>query len=308
MKHIIFFYFIFTFAVGFLSIAITVFLYLRFRIKLIKYYLYFILFLTYSFIIHIFTFYKHYYVVSNYLSLELVILYLKILGQGFGLFIIPLFSFNLIGAKFKKNKKLVFGFFSFSTFLFFLAFFFYQSDLHQKIELMLLFSKVIIGLRIIIILYCILKFFNRVKKIKEYEIKLFVKAIIITTLIIIPIMSLDFFIPQFRFFINNVEVSPNHLGIFYLVWNLVSLSFVLWYFVYKFNKMDMDKKLAILIKNYNITEREKEIICQIADGLSNKEICEKLFISMPTVKTHIQNIYQKTNATNRVELVNLIKK
>lgn len=307
MKHIIFLYFTFVFALGFLSVAITIFLYLRFKIKLIKYYLYFFLFLTYSFIIHLFTFYKHYYVISDYLILELIILYLKILGQGFGLFIIPFFSFNLIGAAFNTNKKIVFGFLPFMTFLFIVASIFYQSDLHQKIHLMLFASKIIIGIRIIIILYCILKFFNRVKKIKEYEIKLFVKAIITTTLIVIPIMVSDFFISQFRFFINNIEVSPNHLGIFYLVWNLVSLSFVLWYFVYKFKKIDTGKNLAILSKNYNITEREKEIVYLIAEGLSNKEICDKLFVSMPTVKTHIQNIYQKTNVTNRVELVNLIK-
>lgn len=42
--------------------------------------------------------------------------------------------------------------------------------------------------------------------------------------------------------------------------------------------------------------------------MSNQEIDDKLFISLPTVKTHIRNIYQKTNVRNKVGLLNLLKK
>lgn len=52
-----------------------------------------------------------------------------------------------------------------------------------------------------------------------------------------------------------------------------------------------------------LTKREKEIISLVVDGLTNKEIAEKLFISIRTVDTHKNNIMQKLNLKSSVELV-----
>ncbi|WP_094691235.1 response regulator [Pseudoscardovia suis] len=51
----------------------------------------------------------------------------------------------------------------------------------------------------------------------------------------------------------------------------------------------------------SLTAREREILIEIAHGLSNQEIAAKLFISMPTVKTHVTHILQKTHAHDRVQ-------
>lgn len=53
----------------------------------------------------------------------------------------------------------------------------------------------------------------------------------------------------------------------------------------------------------DLTEREREVLIEIAHGLSNQEIAEKLFISLPTVKTHVAHILQKINARDRVQAV-----
>lgn len=51
-----------------------------------------------------------------------------------------------------------------------------------------------------------------------------------------------------------------------------------------------------------LTTQEKTIIEKIGLGKSNKEIAAELFISLSTVKTHINNIYKKLNVTSREEL------
>ncbi len=53
----------------------------------------------------------------------------------------------------------------------------------------------------------------------------------------------------------------------------------------------------------NLTKREKEILKLIADGLSYKEIGEKLFISVRTVETHKNNMLQKLDLKSTIDLV-----
>jgi LuxR family maltose regulon positive regulatory protein len=51
----------------------------------------------------------------------------------------------------------------------------------------------------------------------------------------------------------------------------------------------------------SITPREQEILCLLANGLSNGEIALGLSISESTVKTHLGNIYAKLNVNSRVQ-------
>ena len=63
-----------------------------------------------------------------------------------------------------------------------------------------------------------------------------------------------------------------------------------------------ENKLAKL----GITQREKEVLQLLVTGKTYKEIAAELFISLPTVKTHVSNIYSKAKVRNRLELSNLI--
>ncbi len=55
--------------------------------------------------------------------------------------------------------------------------------------------------------------------------------------------------------------------------------------------------------NFNMTKKEIEILKYIAAGYRNKEIAEKNFISINTVKTHAQNIFRKLDVGGRLEAI-----
>ena len=52
-----------------------------------------------------------------------------------------------------------------------------------------------------------------------------------------------------------------------------------------------------------LTEREEEVLAEVARGKTNAEIAEDLFISQSTVKTHVARLMTKLQAKNRVEIV-----
>lgn len=52
-----------------------------------------------------------------------------------------------------------------------------------------------------------------------------------------------------------------------------------------------------------LTRRELELLTLVADGLSNQAIAERLFLSLPTVKSHVRSILRKLDAKNRTEAV-----
>ena len=56
-------------------------------------------------------------------------------------------------------------------------------------------------------------------------------------------------------------------------------------------------------EDYNLSEREKEILRMMAETSNYKIIAEKLFISYETVRTHVKNIYKKLHVSNRSEAV-----
>ena len=52
----------------------------------------------------------------------------------------------------------------------------------------------------------------------------------------------------------------------------------------------------------NFTRKEKEIVKEIASGLTNKEIAKKLFISEGAVKRYINSILNKTGLARRIQI------
>ncbi|SDM83693.1 helix-turn-helix domain-containing protein [Pedobacter antarcticus] len=73
---------------------------------------------------------------------------------------------------------------------------------------------------------------------------------------------------------------------------------------------DDEVKQDLFLENceaYRLSPREIEVAALIADGLKYKEVADRLFIQERTVTTHVQKMFLKTGARNKVELVNLLK-
>jgi PAS domain S-box-containing protein len=69
------------------------------------------------------------------------------------------------------------------------------------------------------------------------------------------------------------------------------------YHIIPFERKDPDHQIA------KLTLREREVLTLLARGLSTREIAEALFISMSTVRNHIQNIFDKLGVHSRPEAI-----
>ena len=52
-----------------------------------------------------------------------------------------------------------------------------------------------------------------------------------------------------------------------------------------------------------LTEREREVLAEVARGLSNTQIAEHLHMSAATAKTHVSHLFTKLGARDRAQLV-----
>lgn len=91
---------------------------------------------------------------------------------------------------------------------------------------------------------------------------------------------------------------------YFLAFLVVLLLSILLIFI---RKTSVLKGQEISTKNSTLTQQEEKIVKLIYACKTNKEIAEKLFISLNTVKTHIRNLYSKLNVENRQQLIAKIK-
>ena len=62
-----------------------------------------------------------------------------------------------------------------------------------------------------------------------------------------------------------------------------------------------------LVSELKLSKRELEILSLLAEGHTNQEIATKLFVSLSTVKTHNQNIFEKLDVKSRIQAVSKAK-
>jgi len=64
---------------------------------------------------------------------------------------------------------------------------------------------------------------------------------------------------------------------------------------------DVEKASAVKNSTYGLSEREQQVLQCLSDGLNNREIAQKLFLSEGTVKNYISSIYSKLDVRDRFQ-------
>lgn len=145
-------------------------------------------------------------------------------------------------------------------------------------------------------LFFIIFYFKRIKKIED---KLF--GIFLGTL------SLSGFVETILSFIGDIknpflEMNISGDGIIissipYLALSIYVIIFLIKKFVGKGSIPDSDTLVTL-----GYSQRESDVLILIIKGYPNRKIADELCISMATVKTHINNIFKKSDVSNRFEL------
>lgn len=132
----------------------------------------------------------------------------------------------------------------------------------------------------------------------------FLKQITVLGAVFLPLFIFIDFYPLKA--IEPLDVKgPLSLPLFYAIWNIIFIVRALKFIMSR--KSILPEVPQLFLDRYNISNRESEVLKLLLNGLSYREIMEKLFISMPTVKTHVSNIYKKTGAGSKMKLANQLR-
>ncbi len=158
-------------------------------------------------------------------------------------------------------------------------------------------------------LYPIAVFFLFSRRIKNVTLHGMIRSFVIMLLLTFPALIVEDILGSFSIVFDFARDNPVHMRLFPAIYLMIYL-FLLYHGL---KNVVLEKRLShtphrisvAFIARFGITEREQQIIALMIEGASNKEIGRTLFISAATVRNHIHNVFQKTDATNRVELIRI---
>lgn len=130
----------------------------------------------------------------------------------------------------------------------------------------------------------------------EYQ---FLKKIVTLYTISMPLIIND----DMQFLPILIRVSP----FTFIILSIFTLQHFYKYHLFVGGSHSKDLENSPLFDNYEITDREKATVLLVLEGLSNKDICGRLNISLSTVKSHIYSVYKKIGIKSRFELMQIFR-
>jgi DNA-binding CsgD family transcriptional regulator len=147
----------------------------------------------------------------------------------------------------------------------------------------------------------------RYRKIEDDEIRRLIRRIFVVMLVFLPGLVNE----VLRIYIIDVQITP----VLYVALSVISLVFFLRIYLRRYHifpqEIDrLEKEHASgrpVFGTYKISKRESDVVFLVLKGYGNGRIADTLYISLPTVKTHVSSIFRKTGVSNRYELMHLLK-
>jgi len=307
MTHFHTVYFVLTLIIGISSLSILIVLYLKDKYPLLKAYILFYSSFTLIVFLNSILFYIKTNIENYHTPLFSFLDYIESpFAQYLLMFSLPYFFHKLFNIPNAKKRNLIVAIIAIIMFLLY-PFYNYFYDDGSLVNIIGEYIEDIMFVSIII--YSIIIGFIHQKSISNNQLKKTIKFLMILMLIFIPGIYND----TFRSEITSIRFYP-------LLYWAFSVTFT-YYFIKSFLLRETERKTKYvsnsitasnntdsLLNNYNISEREKEVVALLLEGKSYQQIAEQLFVSVNTVKTHVRKIYPKLGINSRHELVNKINK
>jgi len=299
MKHLYLLYFLLTFSIGTVSLGIATTLYAKTRTAFLRHYLYFYTPFSLLVMLNVVLFYIYFNVPAISPSIvELLDYFESAVVKYLVMFTTPVFIHYLFRVPGASVKNRIIGGLAIALFIGRHIF-----DIAVHDELIGNIGKAISDSSIVgVMLYSFLTGWryraNLLETVSPKQARLF-------------LIVFGCFLP---FLVNDTFLSERSYFRFYpILYCLLSVLFSYHFLHQPQQKPDVEAAPQMpnaesmlpddaFFAQYNISAREKEIVALMAQGYSNQQIGDTLFISLNTVKTHVRNIYQKFEISSREEL------
>jgi DNA-binding CsgD family transcriptional regulator len=306
MKHIIILLYFISFTSGFSLVFLGFFIWLRNKQKTLKYFIFLTLSLTLILLEQTITAYETVNLIENKI-LDIFIRYISYFSCGLMIYTLTKLIRILTNVITTKKGELLLILLSILPPITLILHY-----ITNKQIIITAMSVLFYG----VILYNIFILVGNLDKIHNFIIKSALKKFLVTSLLMLPILFLDTFVEKLPVIGEQFPYGLLSVLAFYITFSSISLYYIIKNYDTLHKKSDEIKEAYLkadlndfsqkALNSHNITSREKEIISLLINGYSYKEISNELVISLPTVKTHVQNIYKKIGINNKIELINTI--
>lgn len=299
MQHFFLFLYLFVVLTGVVSLAITSLIYVKTRNKLLSRYIVYASNLTLFVFVYLFILlYLNLNVTEVAFSVLLVTLTLALMSTFFLMYTMPRFTHSLVWDKPSQRRDLYFAILAGAAFVLMVLSFrvnLSEKTLSQERNIWMYGSLTLFLLSIV---YSVVLRIVSLRRL-EGERRKIVRNVVLLDFLFFPCVALDVLL-YLRFEI--FAFSPLIYCTFFI---LFTRYLVKQYFAQVAAVSSGLDEAAIdgLLNHAGISSREREVILLISTGLGNKEIADRLFISLNTVKTHNRNIFEKLGVRSRLELL-----
>jgi DNA-binding CsgD family transcriptional regulator len=315
MNHLAIIFFILGLAVGMLTIYTTYFENRKYKTDLVRYIFYFIIVTNLATVTNLF---YNYFLINLINNLNFIIAKLIELFYRFSANILLLFVFGVMISLFRHLSKESFSKkykgILLSIWLIFMILFLIKSDSlfvsDKNIPIPILINVLINLAGILIVIFEIIRTIVKTSKNPDPVKKKIILKFSGSCLLLFLIILLTITLLILQKISNDLQLLISSL-IFLFVFNLLPLLYlkkVLKNYYHDINIQRIPSEITDkLLRSKRISQTELKIINLICDGYTNKEIADKLFLSLQTIKDHNYRIFKKLDVSNRVQLAKTIR-